>query len=287
MSARVAATLRRSLLLLVLFAPALLALSFASDQGATKEWPVDGFAEPSGIVHHTGRDTLFIVGDEGDIGEVSLDGRLLRQARLGGDLEGIATDPATGLLYVAREGQDILLEVRPDDFKILRRFTIDRAFGGDPNFLQRGGDGIEGVTFVPDPSHPEGGTLWVVNQFDPPVLIELSVPLRTSKEKFEVARIVRAIPVDGAPLSGLTWVAERREFLIPSALWKRVYVTDADGRLQRSVRIPGFMPEGVTSLPDGRVIIAQDSGGLLEWSPPSDPFAGEKEVGPPLPPTAP
>jgi uncharacterized protein YjiK len=259
--------------LVVVAAPLLIALRFGDPDGKTIDWPIPEFHEPSGIVYHPQRDSLFIVGDEGDIGEVSTDGKLLRQFHLGGDLEGVTVDPKTGLLYVVREGHEVIFEVRPDNFKLVRRFTIDRSFEGDPNFLRRGGDGIEGLTFVPDDDHPEGGRLWAVNQFDPPVLIELAIALRTSKEKFQVARIVRAVPVDLAPLSEVTWDAARREFLVASALWKRVVVLDAEGRTKRSVRIPAFMAEGMATLPGGEIVIAQDSGGVVLWKPEGDPFS--------------
>lgn len=272
-----------SLALVVVAAPLLLASRDAAPAGPNVEWPVEEFSEPSDIVYHPGRGTLFVVGDEGDIGEVDLDGKLLRQFHFGGDLESITVDPSTGLLYVVRESHEILFEVRPDNFRILRRFTIDRSFQGDPNFLRRGGDGIEGITFVPDATHPDGGRFWAVNQFDPPVLVELAVALKTSKEKFQTARIARAIPVDYAPLSAVTWDPEYHEFLIVSALWKRVVVVDEAGNISGDVRIPAFMPEGIALLPGGDVVIAQDSGGLVSWKPSRDLFHDSAMVGPPAP----
>lgn len=270
-------------LLVLLAAPILIALRLGDSGSDTVEWPIAEFPEPSGVVYHAARGTLFIVGDEGHIGEVSLDGKLLRMTHLGGDLEAITMDPRSGLLYVVRETHEIIFEIRPDDFKMLRRFTIDRSYEGDPNYLRRGGDGVEGLVFVPDEKHPEGGGLWIVNQFDPPVLVELAIPLRSSKSKYETARLARAIPLDGAPLSGVSWEPATGEFLVVSALWKRVSVLDADGRYERSVRIPGFMPEGLAKLPDGRLVIAQDSGGLLVWNPPADAFRGDVATGPPEP----
>ncbi|HXC50872.1 MAG TPA: SdiA-regulated domain-containing protein [Candidatus Limnocylindrales bacterium] len=264
-------------------APVLVALRLGDPGPGTTEWPLAELPEPSGIVYHPIRKTLFVVGDEGDIGEVSLDGKLVHELHLGGDLEAISVDPKSGLLYVAREGHEVIFEVRPDDFRIVRRFTIDRSYKGDPNFLRRGGDGVEGLAFVPDDSDPEGAHLWVVNQYDPPVLVELAIPMRTSKEKFLTATIRRAIPIDSAPLSEVTWMPGSREFLVLSALWKRVSVLDADGNYERSVRIPGFMPEGITELPGGRFAIAQDSGGLVVWKPESDPFRGDAATGPPPP----
>jgi hypothetical protein len=145
------------------------------------EWSLPGLPEPSGVVYHAKRDSLFVVSDDGTIGEVSLDGKVRATRALGGDLEGITYDPGTGNLYVVREGHEIIFEVDPNGFVIRRRFTIDRYFEGDADFLERGGDGIEGLTFVPDPDHPEGGRFFAVNQFDPPALVELAVPLRTSR----------------------------------------------------------------------------------------------------------
>lgn len=247
------------------------------------EWDIPEFSEPSGIVHHPQRNTLFIVGDEGAVGEVSLDGKLLRQFHFGGDLEAITVDPRNGLLYVVREAHEIIFEIRPDNFKILRRFTIDRSFGSDPNFLRRGGDGIEGLTFVPDETHPEGGALWAVNQFDPPVLVQLDIPLRSSKEKFLTARVARVFPVDSAPLSGLAWEPLRGVFLVTSSLWKRLVVVDTAGEAVRSVRLPAFMPEGIAPLPDGRMAIAQDSGGLVIWDPGDEIPGADVFTGPPAP----
>jgi len=270
-------------LLVWVAAPLLIAFRLGEPGSDTLEWPIADFPEPSGIVYHPARHTLFIVGDEGDIGEVSLEGKLLRKFRLGGDLEAVTIDPKSGLLYVAREGHEILFEVRPDDFRVLRRFTIDRSWQGDPNFLRRGGDGIEGLTFVPDENDPEGGRLWVVNQYDPAVLVQLSIALKSSKQKYQTARISKVVPVDSAPLSEVTWDAASREFLVVSALWKRVSVLDAGANYERSVRIPGFMPEGLARLDDGRFVIAQDSGGLVVWRPDSDPFTGQANTQPPAP----
>jgi len=247
----------------------------AADRGTTVDWPAKRLTEPSGIVFHPIRKTLFAVGDEGDVAELDLNGNVLNLKRVKGDLEAITCDPATGLLYVVREGHEIILELSPTDFKMLRRFDIDRTYNGDPNYIQRGGDGIEGLTFVPDGANPEGGRFFAVNQYDPPVLVELHVPLKTSKERFDKATVVAAYDIPGAPLSDVMWDDVHHDFLIVSALWRSVYVVDRKGKVRRSVHLPGFMQEGLTRLPGGAFAIAQDTGGLIEWKPVSDPFAPE------------
>lgn len=273
----------RRLLAVLAAAPVLIALRFGESGGSTVEWPLPDFPEPSAIAWHPGRGSLFLVGDEGDIGEVSVDGKLLRKSHFGGDLEAITVDPSTGRLYVVRESHEVIFEVDPSDFRVLRRFTIDRGWKGDPDYLRRGGDGVEGLAFVPDAADPEGGRFWAVNQYDPAVLVELDLPLRTGDSKYGTARIRRAVPVDSAPLSDVTWDAAARRFLVVSALWKRVAVLDGDGNYERSVHIPGFMTEGLALLPDGRIVIAQDSGGLVLWSPDGNPFRGDPATGPPAP----
>jgi uncharacterized protein YjiK len=247
-------------------------VSAPAEPATTEEWPLPEFKEPSGVVYHPGRKTLFICGDEGDVGEVSLSGRLLRSSHIGGDLEGITVAPDTGLIYVVREGHEILLEVDPASFDLVRRFNISREFGGDAEYLQRGGNGVEGITFMPDSASPEGGRFFAVNQDDPPALIELAVPLKSLEGKFGEARIVRSFPLSVRPLSGLSWLPEQHRFLVPSALWRAVYVVDENGKRVASVPVPGLMQEGIARLPDGSFVIVQDVGGLIRWKPDVDPF---------------
>jgi len=258
-------------LLLGLLVPA---PAFPADETQDKilEWSLPGLPEPSGVVYHAKRGSLFVVSDDGTIGEVTVDGKVRATRALGGDLEGITYDPGTGYLYIVREGHEIIFEVDPNGFAIRRRFTIDRSFEGDADFLERGGDGIEGLTFVPNPDHREGGRFFAVNQFDPPALVELALPLRSSQERFEKARVVAAHRIASPPLSDVLWSPELRAFLIPSALWRSVYVVDEAGSRRASVRVPGIMQEGIALLPDGAVVIAQDTGGLIKWHPPKPPF---------------
>ncbi|MFT4571679.1 MAG: hypothetical protein ACI8TX_000240 [Hyphomicrobiaceae bacterium] len=269
----VAPRLRWALLVLV---PAALICGFTFSFGFEKdqivEWKLENFPEPSAVVFHPLRGSLFAVGDEGDLAELSLDGEILRMVHLGGDLEGIAVDPVSGNLYVLREGHEIISEVAPVSLEIKRRFSVDRTYKANPNFLKRGGDGLEGLTYVADPIHPEGGRFYAVNQYDPPVLVELALPLRSSSKKFEVAKIVAAWTVDAPPLSDVTWDPASQSFLIVSALSRKVHLVGKNGDLRGVVRAPGFMVEGLSLLPDGRIVIAQDTGGMLLWSPGESPF---------------
>ena len=119
------------------------------------------FNEPSGIVFHRARGTLFVVGDGGDICEIETDGTLIQQKHIRrADFEGITYDPSTGLLYVAIEGEEKIVEFEPEGLAEIRAFAIQRTFEGEMR-LKPGGSGIEAITFVPDSGHPHGGTfMW-------------------------------------------------------------------------------------------------------------------------------
>ncbi|MFQ5478451.1 MAG: esterase-like activity of phytase family protein [Candidatus Binatia bacterium] len=247
----------------------------------TRHWNLETLREPSGLVYHPGRGSLFVAGDEGDVAEVSVKGELLAMERLGGDLEGITCDPSTGFLYVVREGEDEIVELDPEGLKPLRRFSLDRAFEEDADFVRRGGDGLEGITFVPSPESAEGGSFFAVNQNDPAVILELGLPLRSSSVN-GTARIKAAYQIESSPLSGIVWLPDENVFLVTSALWGRVDLVERAGKKVGSFRVPGFLPEGLALVPGGRFVIAQDTGGLIEWTPDKDPVAtliGEADAG--------
>ena len=168
------------------------------------------FNEPSGIVFHENRGTLFLVGDAGDLCEIKTDGTLIKQGHLrDADLEGITYDPATNLLYLAEEGAELILEVYPDDFAILREFTIPRTVN-QKKMLKAGGQGLEAITFVPKSRSKHGGTFLIANQSfdlndreDISAIFEVEIPLRSKTET--VARHIRQIIPKIPDISGLTY----------------------------------------------------------------------------------
>ena len=100
------------------------------------------FKEPSGIFFHPKSETLFVVGDLGDICEIKTDGTLVRQKHIrDADFEGITYNPATELLYIVVEGEDKILEVDPEKLEVLREFTVPRSFQGK-TLIKKGGQGL-------------------------------------------------------------------------------------------------------------------------------------------------
>jgi uncharacterized protein YjiK len=240
------------------------------------EWVGDidpiGFNEPSGICWHSQRKTLFVAGDEGDICEIKPGGSLVKQKRIrdGADFEGITHDPATGLLYLAVEEAESIVEVDPETFAILREFSIPREFEGK-TLLRAGGEGIEAITFVPDAEHPEGGVFYVANQAftlsdeeDISAVFQVDVPLRT---RAGAARITGYFAPGIIDLSGLHYDPATDHIIVIGDATNLMLEYSRDHRLLHVYALPGDNQEGVTVDPDGFIYIAQDSGGIvkLKW----------------------
>jgi len=229
------------------------------------------FNEPSGIVFHPGRETLFVVGDEGDVCEIQRDGTLVKQKRiLDADFEGITCDPLTGLLYIVIEGEEKIIEVDPKDFRVLRKFSIDRTFHGAV-VLKPGGHGIEGIAFVPDSNHPEGGTFYVTNQCldpddqeDPSAIFELEVPLRSSSNGGNIARIVKYFPFGVIDLSALHYDEKSGHLYIISDATNTFFEITTEGKILKAYAFPGDNQEGIAVDTKGFLYIAQDSGGIIK-----------------------
>ncbi len=228
----------------------------------------DGFPEPSGIVYHPLRGTLFVVSDEGEVEEIGTDGTRLAAAVVPGDLEGITVHPDTGMLYVVMEGDDIILEIEPDTLEVTRRFPLDREFGGNPNFIEKHVDeydnGLECLAFVPDGSHPEGGTFYAGNQWDPSVILEIEVPLESGGEGGAEARILRVVPFKIDDPAAMAFDAEHELLCIVSDA-DNIYVEiRLDGTLVAEYAFLGDEQEGITWDPEGYLYIAQDRGEIIK-----------------------
>ncbi|MFC1851769.1 SdiA-regulated domain-containing protein [candidate division CSSED10-310 bacterium] len=235
------------------------------------------FREPSGIVFHPHRATLFVVGNRGDIGEFTKKGALIKHKHLmDADFEGITVNPTTGLLYVAVEGDAKIIEVGPDDFSVRREFLIRRNFRGNM-LLKPGGQGINAITFVPDSSLPQGGTFYLANQAfkydttdDPSVIFEVSLPLKTltqDRSKPYEVNIKRVFNIHVIDISALHYDSLLDVIYVVSDATNTFFKMMRNGKLVISYAFPGDNQEGITLDDEGYLYIAQDSGGIikLKW----------------------
>jgi len=234
-----------------------------------QKWP-----EPSGIVYHPGRKTLFVVSDEGHVAEIKTDGTPVRKRmrKERADYEGITVDPTTNLLYVAVEGEDKILELDPGTLLTKREFDLERTFEGR-KVLKPGGDGIEAIEFVPKDKHPEGGTFYVANQGwsvkateDVSAVLEVELPIRTAKPGAPLkGKILRMFSVGTIDLSALHYDARRERLYVVSDSADTLFEVTRTGKVMAAYAFPGRDQEGITVDPDDYVYVAQDSGGIIKY----------------------
>jgi uncharacterized protein YjiK len=232
------------------------------------------FSEPSGICFHSKRATLFVVGDKGDVCEIRTDGTLIKQQRIRrADFEGITHDPSSGLLYIAVEGEEKILEVSPDDFEVLREFQMPRTFQGR-TLLAAGGQGIEAIAFVPDERLPHGGTFFVANQSssldnaeDISAIFEVEVPLKAEVETDHEVRILKYFEPGVIDLSGLYFDELTGHLFVISDSENAIIEVTTAGTVLTALAFPGDNQEGIAADNAGFMYMCQDSGGIikLKW----------------------
>ncbi|NIM58671.1 MAG: hypothetical protein GTO16_06975 [Candidatus Aminicenantes bacterium] len=225
------------------------------------------FVEPSGICFHPLRKTLFVVSDEGEITEIKTDGNPVFRLKIPGDLEGITVNHQSGLLYIVREGEDVILEFDPEKRQVSRIFPINREFQGNPNFLQKqeGYDqGIESIAFVADKDHPEGGTFYAGNQWDPACIVEILVPLESSQGEEAEARIIRVLPFKMDDPGGMYYDRKTGNLNIVSDAYNILVEITLEGKLIREYAFLGNNQEGLAKDEEGYLYIAQGEGGIIK-----------------------
>ncbi len=224
--------------------------------------------EPSGIIFHPQLNSLFVAGDKGHLTQLSLDGNKLKEKKLqgGANYEGITLDPATGLLYLAVEAHDRIVEVDPNSFDVLRQIELDRKFEGK-ELINAGNGGVEGIAFIPG---PDGGSFLLANQSkefsgpDPSIIFEVKID---DSAGAPVAKIVRYFSLGVTDMSDLYFDAERQQLYVISDTNNLLLITNLAGEIEQTYALPGETQEGITFDNTGALYIAQDSGSVLKFAP--------------------
>jgi len=226
------------------------------------------FPEPSGICFHPARKTLFVVSDEGELMEIEKDGTPVFRKKIPGDLEGVTVNPESGLLYLVNEGDDIILEFDPDKKEVIRSFPLNREYQSNPDYIEKRtgtfDNGIESIAFVGDAIHPEGGTFYIGNQWDPPCVMEVQAPLKSSHEQTAAAHILRILPLELDDPAGLYFDPQTRRLNVVSDADNILVEITFDGRIIREYAFLGDNQEGIAKDDEGYLYIAQDSDGILK-----------------------
>ena len=116
--------------------------------------------EISGICFNKDKSALWAVGDEGYLYKVSFSGSCEKVLEYSADMEGVTIDPATGDLYLAIEGEQVVSRIAApgyDSYEVL--FPIQEAIDDD-----YGNNGLEGISWYKDNTlfvgSQENANLW-------------------------------------------------------------------------------------------------------------------------------
>lgn len=202
--------------------------------------PVD---KPSGLCYHAARGTLFAVGENGELAEMTLDGRVLQKSTIPADFEAVTVDDAGNLLAVDEDANDLLL-ISPDDLTLTTRYAIevDEGVALKP---RDGSDGLEGLCFL---GSGDGSRLFAVNESDPPLLLEMVLKPGPSATEGR-AIVVSSQPLEIEALGELTALESKDNpprLIVLSKKSKELVEIDDKGRVLRRVPLPGEDQEAVT-----------------------------------------
>lgn len=209
--------------------------------------------EPSGAVWHPRLDRLIVVSDSGRLATMRADGTGTTSWAAAGDLEDVTfADPATDLIYLANEAASTIVEHNFVSRATTRTFNLAPFLPGG-----LGNDGIEGMTFVPDPADPEGGLFYVGLQLTGDIYV-FRLSIRSSATATSVTFVRMFTPAIGrSDLAGLCF---DRETGVLYAIWDTADLVRAmhpDGTFIAEWILPGSDQEGI-ALHGSQMFIPQD-----------------------------
>ena len=231
--------------------------------GEPERFAVQGVKEPSGIVFSPSRGTLFVVGDEGSLVEVSTEGRVVADIPTGGNLEDVALHAPTGRLVLLSEKKGELVVLDPVSGKKTGRFKLDaRALlgetGVDPN------QGFEGLAFRTEAGRPGGGIFYLVHQRKPAMLVAIAFdPLATSGSLGVESLVSRTAVGNRDDLTAVTYEPSLDRLFVIADSKDRLAMFGLAGEEQAEIVLPGVQQEGLSFDAQGNLWIADDRAGLL------------------------
>ena len=236
----------------------------ASVFGTGVRVPDPGVVEPSGIAYHERLGHLFVVGDEGTLAELDGDGRLLRKASIGANLEDVAVHQPGGDLLLLDENKAALIVFDPVAFQEKARWKLD----ADEIVGQRekGRDGFEGMAFRPENGREGGGVFYLTHQRGPAVLaaIEFDPTRAPGKGKLGGPAAIGRWRLPGyRDLTSVTWSAALDRLLVLADSEDELLVVTTSGEVKGTLRIPGVNQEGLALDARGDLWIADDRGGSV------------------------
>ena len=235
--------------------------------GDGQRFTVDGVREPSGIALHPRLHHLFVVGDEGTVGEIDHNGRTIRADAVPGNLEDLAFHPGTGTFVLLSEKHAQLVVYDPVAHLEKRRipFDTDALLGQVPQV--RKGQGFEGLAFRPESGRPGGGVFYLAFQHSPPLVVAVAFDPDRAVTLGKDAVVGRWDLADRYHhLTAISYEPSLDRFLLIADRRLVVLRTDGTTESESPRALPLRQPEGVCLDESGALWIADDPTGLVRFA---------------------
>ena len=218
------------------------------------------FTEASGITFNSQTNTLFIVGDEGYICEITKQGDLIKQKKINNeDFEDITYNGFNNKLYVIVEGQDCILEIDSQSFDITNTLFIEWDIK-DKKLKSLGKEGLEGITFVFNENEK---FFYIVDQVyknnkQVSVVFKLSIDFDKSKSIKKITIVERKFLDNIIDISAIHYNQKNNSLYLVSDYNNILLQMTKDLKFKKIYALPGKEQEGITIDDFDFLYIAQD-----------------------------
>jgi len=226
---------------------------------AAKESVIAEIPEASGISYSEISDTLFVVNDEGAVYELSKQGKILREKKVGDyDFEGIVVDDANNLLLIAVEGQDDIFVLSKADMTIQKEISIKRTFDG-VKVLKKGADGLEGLALYKNELYASNQSNKRYPKSDASVIVVIDYDLSKTKQT-----IKRIIDHGFNDIAGLTFYKNTLVMVSDEDAMLIQYDIKNNKTINKVKLSKKYAQEGIAFDNKGNLFIADDMGNVLK-----------------------
>ncbi|MCB1218818.1 SdiA-regulated domain-containing protein [bacterium] len=231
---------------------------------------LEAVPEPSGLCFCPERNSLFIVDDGAQdrppaLFELDLEGNVLQKLEIGGDLEGVCYCPADGLVYVADEQEERIYAIDPEGLKLQQTSRVSRSLEGE-ELMQAGGNGFEGIEYIPAGHGDWSDCFILLNQDDPHGLLAIR---RADLQSESAGDSVGCAWWDIAAINAgsLHFDGASGQLLVVHSWMNVMEIWDIETMQVLSWEVvPGAAQEAVAIDGGGRLWIGSDSGGLASYT---------------------
>lgn len=192
----------------------------------------EGLSEPSGLALSHGKNALWTISDDTKkIFKLSITGKLKKKASLklpDKGLEGIVLDPTGQFLLAVKEESNEIIKINIETEQIVDRNSLASMAGYTAVSAAMDGSankGLEGIAW-----NQATGTIFVIKEGDPGLIIEISSDLKTiqSHHKLNSEHGFRdnEVEPDQIDFSDICYDPSREKFWIISDRAKRLFLYD-------------------------------------------------------------